>query len=272
MADLAAQVAKTVGRHFVTLSCVQYPPAEAQPKTLVFSGFVVAILGEWFYVTAGHILQLINTAISTGSEFDRRRLDDQTAGNRFSGKAVPYDFSMERWLVLQDDSQGLDYAIVHLPQFYRRQLEAGGATPIERKIWSNHGEPADYWLMVGIPSESVTFDGESVITASVVMAPLQPAETPYIAGQKAANQFYAVLMDGSEAYFADADGFSGGPVFALKQVEGRWAYGVIGVQSAWYRSTKTMAICPFASFALALESVVAETLAEYKNGANALGQ
>ncbi len=269
MADLNTRVARTVGKHFVTLSCIQHPPADAGQKTLVFSGFLVEILGEWFYVTAGHILRDICTAIAAGSEFDVWRLDDQTAGNRFFGKAVPYAFDLKQWFVLQDDSQGFDYAIVHLAPFYRRQLEAGGATPIGKAFWSDHLVTADYWVLVGIPSESVNFDGESVIRARVVVAPLRPAETPDFAERKAEYQFYATPLDGSKASFEDADGFSGGPVFALKKVEGKWCYGVIGVQSAWYRPSRTMAICPFTSFALALEPVLAEALEEYqRNGGN----
>jgi len=264
MEDLTSRVVKTVGKHFVTLSCVQHPPADAQPKTLVFSGFLIDILGEWFYVTAGHILRDIGTAIDAGSRFDVWRLDDQTAGNHFSGKAVPYAFELKQWFVLQDDSQGFDYAIVHIAAFYRRQLEAGGATPIGRTIWSDHVVPADYWALMGIPSESVKYDGKSVIRARVVVAPLRPAQPPDLAKQKAKNQFYGSPLDGSEAVFEDADGFSGGPVFALKRVEGRWCYGIIGIQSAWFRSSRIMAICPFTSFALALKPLVTEALDEHR--------
>jgi hypothetical protein len=264
MADLTAQVAETIGKHFVTLSCIQRPPGDVPPKTLVFSGFLVEILAEWFYVSAGHILRDIETAMATGSEFDVWRLDDQTAGNGFSGMAVPYAFDLNSWLVLQDDLLGFDYATVHVAPFYRRQLEAGGATAIRKTIWSDHVVPADYWVLVGIPSESVCYDGESAIRARVVMAPLLPATTPALAERKAENQFYATPIDGSKAFFEDADGFSGGPVFALKKVDGKWCYGVIGVQSAWYLSSRTMAICPFTSFGLALEPVVAEALEEYQ--------
>jgi hypothetical protein len=260
MSDLTTRVARTVGKHFVTLSCIQRPLGDLQPKTLVFSGFLVEILDEWFYVTAGHILRDISTAMAAGSKFDVWRFDDQTAGNRFSGKAVPYAFDLSAWLVLQDDSSGFDYATVHIAPFYRRQLEAGGATPIRKTTWSDHVAAADYWVLVGIPSESVSYDGDSVIRARVVVAPLRPAETPDLAVGKAENQFYASLLDGSEAFFKDADGFSGGPVFALKKVNGSWRYGVIGVQSAWYRSSRTMAICPFTSFGLALEPVVVEAI------------
>lgn len=217
MTDLTRRVAQTVGKHFVTLSCVQYPPAESPEKILVFSGFVVDVLGEWFYVTAGHILRDIRTALTSGSSFDVWRLDDQTAGNRFNGKAVPYGFDAETWLELQNATTGLDYAAVHLGDFYRRQLEAGGVTAIARNAWSDHVSEHDHWVLVGIQSESVAYDGKTVITARVVISPLIPVDEPILAGEKAQNQFYAKPIDGSEHFFKNADGMNGGPVFALKK-------------------------------------------------------
>jgi hypothetical protein len=261
MSNLTRRVAHTVGKHFVTLSCIQTPPANSLAKVLVFSGFVVDVLDEWFYVTAGHILRDIRTALTSGSSFDHWRLDDQTAGNRYSGKAVPYAFDAEAWLVIEDATTGLDYAAVHLRDFYRRQLEAGGVTPIAKTAWSDHVTEYDHWILMGIPSESVEYDGETVITGRVVMSPLIPADEPSLAGDRANNQFFAKPLDGSDPIFKDADGMSGGPVFALKKVGDQWLYGVVGVQSAWYPTSKTLAICPFSSFGLALEEIVNEARA-----------
>ena len=148
--SLTGRVVRTVGKHFVTLSCLQYPPADVSAKSLVFSGFMVDVSGEWFYVTAGHIIRDIRIALASGSSFDRWRLDDQTAGNRFDGKAVPYDFNPEEWLQLEDRDTGLDYAAVHLREYYRRQLEAGGITAIARNAWSDHATEYDHWVLLRI--------------------------------------------------------------------------------------------------------------------------
>lgn len=258
MNDLTRRVAKALGKHFVTLSCVQHPRADLPEKVLVFSGFVVDVAGEWFYVTAGHILRDIETALASGSSFDVWRLDDQTAGNRFNGMAVPYEFDAEEWLVLRDDTSGLDYAAAHIGCFYRRQLEAGGVTAIEKNAWSDHVTEHDHWVLVGIPSESVAYDEETIITARVIISPLKPAEEPALACEKKLNQFYATPDDASESVFNDADGLSGGPVFTLKKFGDKWLYGVIGVQSAWYQTSRTLVICPFSSFGFALEKIVIE--------------
>lgn len=158
--------------------------------------------------------------------------------------------------MLEDTVLGLDYAAVPLPDFYCNQLFAGGVSAIGRNAWGDHVTEYDHWLLVGIPAETVEYDDKSIITARIVLAPLVAADEPDAAGTKAQNQFYAKLAEGYEPFVKDIDGMSGGPIFALKHSDGIWKYVVIGVQSAWYRSTKVIAACPFSSFGLALELVI----------------
>lgn len=260
MTHFTERVAKSVGRHFVTLSCVQHPPEPDDMKIHVFSGFVVAVKGEWFYMTAGHILRDIRNALGGGSTFDIWRFGDQTAGNRFRDTAIPYDFDLDKWFVLEDAEVGMDYATVHIGGLLRQLLEAGGVTALDRNAWGNHVTEHEHWALIGIPRETVAYDGKTIISARFVMAPLIPTDAPPLAEQKAENQFYARLADDSENFVQDVDGMSGGPVFMLHQVGETWKYKVIGVQSAWYRSSRVVAVCPFSSFGEALEPIVEEAL------------
>jgi hypothetical protein len=261
MASLTDRVSQTVGRHFVALSCVQRPPSSDEERVFVFSGFLVTAGNQWFYVTAGHILKDIRAALVAGYVFDRWRLDDQTAGNAFKGMAVPYVFDADDWLVIEDEAQGLDYAAVPLREMCRLALAAGGAAPIASNAWGDHVTDHDHWVLVGIPKESVYYDGETKIAARVVMAPVSPTDEPAAAGSKTANQFYAKLQDDPNGAVADVNGMSGGPIFGLKNVAGRWMYQVIGVQSGWYESSRVTAACPFSSFGMALEEAVASAKA-----------
>ena len=265
MTTLTDRFARTVGHHFVTLSCVQHPHDSGQMRVNVSSGFMVEVAGEWFYVTAGHILRRIQTAIEAGSTFDVWRFGDQTAGNRFNNTAVPCLFEHDKWFVLEDSSTGLDYATVHIGGLYRQQLEAGGVTAIAKNAWSDHLAEHNHWALVGIPSETVSYDGKSLISARVVVAPLSPTEAPPAAEQKALNQFYAKLAPDSEQFVSDIDGMSGGPIFMLKYVNETWKYSVIGVQSGWYPQSRVVAACPFTTFANALEPVVEEALLLARN-------
>lgn len=253
---------RSVGRHFVTLSCVRTLPGSKEEKTFVFSGFLIEVKGVWFYVTAGHILRDTRKALSQGATFDVWRLGDQTAGNLFKNSAVPFGFDINRWGVIENEELGLDYAAAPLEEFYCRQLQAGGAIPITSDAWGDHVTEHDQWALVGVPSETVSYDGKTLITAKVVVAPLELVDAPMAAGRKAENQFYGWLKDGSVGMVKDVDGMSGGPLFALKKIDGTWKYSVIGVQSGWYKTSRTIAACPLSSFALALEELVSNVVAE----------
>jgi len=213
MAPLAEHLYRSAGRHFLTLSCVQHLP-DGEEKLHVFSGFLIDLDGEWCFITAGHILRRIRLALQAGSTFDIWRFGDQTAEHKFTS-GVPYGFSLDDWLVLEDEGIGLDYAAVLITGLYRAQLAAGGAEPLPRSAWANHTTHREHWALIGIPSETVTYDGETMISAKVVVAALEMAAEPAAAGAKAANQFYAALRDDSVKYVNDVDGMSGGPLFAL---------------------------------------------------------
>lgn len=262
MASLNERFYKSAGRHFATLSCVQVPPGSNEENALVFSGFLVDIAGAWVYVTAGHILRDIKRAIAGGSTFSTWRLGDHTSRGKFRDIAIPFDFKLDDWLVIEDESMGIDYAAVSLHPMYCRLLEAGGATPIESHAWGDHLTEHEQWALVGVPSETVEYDGKTILTARVLVAPLEPAEAPAGAGAKAENQFYARLKDDSTGIVEDIDGMSGGPIFALKLVDGQWRYHVIGVQSGWYPTAKIICACPFSSFGTAMKQAVDEALSE----------
>ena len=257
MESFTTRVFRAVARHFVSLSCLQRAPS-GEERSLVFSGFLVAVAGQWFFVAAGHILEAVRDALASGYTFDRWRLDDQTAGNAFKGMAVPLAFDPDEWLVVENEELGLDYAALPLLEMYRLPLAAGGVQPLVEDAWGDHVTDRDHWLLVGIPRESVSFDGAKTITARVVMAPLSPCDEPEAAGQKVANQFYAKLHDDEDGVVADIDGMSGGPIFGLKNVDDKWKCQVIGVQSGWYQGNRVIAACPFSSFGFALRSLVEE--------------
>ncbi|WP_077033395.1 hypothetical protein [Pelomonas sp. KK5] len=261
MADIRKNLIDSWRRHFVTLSCMQQPSGAPETTALVFSGFVVEIEGEWFYVTAGHILDAVEQALAKGNSLSHWRLTEHLLQPKFGNKGVPYDLDIRQWYWIHDEARGLDYAITHLRQFYRDQLEAGGVLSLARKGW-NVPHPDQQWGLMGVPSESVDYDGETLIGARLVMVALEPAEAPEGAGAKAENVHYARLADGSEQVVRDVDGMSGGPVFAVGEVDGQTRYGIIGVQSAWYASTRTIAFCPFMSFVIELIPHVREALEE----------
>ena len=247
---------RTAGRHFVTMSCMQTLPKSSAEHVAFFSGFVIAVDEVWFYVTAGHVPRSIQSAMAAGTKFDIWRLGDQTARGPFKDTGIPFDYVADQWVVVEDDAVGLDYAALPLRDLYRQALELGGVLPIRKDAWGDHVTEYDQWVLVGVPAETVTHDGKSHITAKVVSVALKETEAPDGAGAKADNQFYGRLIEGSETVVKNVEGMSGGPIFATKKIGETIKYKVIGVQSAWYRPSRTIAACPFSSFGLSLENAV----------------
>ena len=260
MANFTERVFKSIGRHFVTLSCVASPPGSDDEKLHVYSGFLIEVSGLWLYVTAGHVLREIQEAITAEYKLSVWRLDDQTAGDQFGGVAIPIDFNLDRWIIVEDEDIGLDYAAMFLDDFYRRGFEAGNALPIGKDVWSDYVTEVDYWVVVGLPAETVDYDGDTIIRGRVVLVPLEPAEPPEMAGEAQNNKFYAKLADGYEDYVTNIKGMSGGPIVALKKCGQEWRYSVIGVQSGWYSNIRTISACPISSFGNEVETLVAEAL------------
>jgi hypothetical protein len=246
-------VARALGVHFVAVTCRRRPADPSQPETRpVISGFLADIDGHWFYVTAGHVLRDVDAAIRQGVTFDQWQFDDQTAGHRFAFTHVPFAFERAEWLDIYE--LGMDYAALPLRDLYREQLKAGGAQPLPEHTWSNHGVYHDHWFLLGIPNESLKMRPDGNLSARTVGIALQECDPPEEAEDRGANVFYGRLAKGSEAVAQSIEGASGGPIFGLKRDErGNWKYWVIGVQSKWFAGARVATICPFASFALALQ-------------------
>jgi hypothetical protein len=262
--DLSEAFLQAFGRHFVTLSCMYTPPNSTAEIATLFSGFVIAIEDVWFYVTAGHVPRAIQSGMEAGGKFDVWRLGDQAARGPFN-HGIPFDFDFNQWIVLDEAEVGLDYAALPLRNLFREGLERGNVIPLTKNGWGDHVTEHDQWVLVGVPSESVTHNGESLLTARVVGVALTKADAPEGAGAKAENQFYARLTDASDKVVKNVEGMSGGPIFATKKDDKEIRYTVIGVQSAWYRNDRIIAACPFSSLAIGLENAVRMARAELAN-------
>jgi hypothetical protein len=258
MANITADFSRTVGKHFISLSCVQIVDGRRIP--VVSSGFLFDAKGAWFFVTAGHVLREIALALDSGSEFDIWRLDDQASGNKKQMPAIPYDFDINKWVVIEDKTIGLDYAVLYLEDIYVRQLESGGAEPIRKNAWGDYIQNHDHWVLIGIPSESVHYDGSNTMTAKFSVIPVKESESPPSEKKPSVNRFYAKLVDMGNV--TDISGMSGGPIFSLKKIDNTWFYQVIGVQSGWYRQSKIIYACPVKALFEEIEEIVQSNMDE----------
>jgi hypothetical protein len=49
---------------------------------------------------------------------------------------------------------------------------------------------------------------------------------------------------------------SGGPIFGLKEVDGKQRYWVIGIQSSWYPTSRVVSFCPLPPFLAMLKEAI----------------
>ena len=253
MKSFSESFLKKIGCHFVSISCVQKLIGIGEENVFIFSGFLVEVRDVWFYVTAGHIIRDVKESLEKGAKFDVWRLGDQTAGNKYRA-AIPYAFDINKWYIIEDKDLGFDYAVIQMDMIYCMQLKAGGAVPIQKAAWGDHRLKYDQWALVGIPSETVKYDQETILSCKIAIVPINPTEEPPVSGSQADNRFYARLKDLGN--LGDIDGMSGGPIFGLRWVEDWCEYKVIGVQSGWYRGAKTITVSPFKYLGVKLETLV----------------
>jgi len=262
MTDLTERTMKSTGRHIVTLSYVVTPPDSKQEIVEVISGFVVELLGIWFFVTAGHVLTGIKELMAVGAKFDVWRLSDYTAGGDFRNTGIPIHFDLDSWLFLDKEDVGLDVAVLPIEDLYRKNLEVGNVVPVPDGAWADEKIACAYWVLVGVPNESVSYDGKTQISASMVMMPLEPIDDTQIPGEPKPQKFYARLIDGSEAVVRRVEGMSGGPIFAISKSIDNWEYVVIGVQSGWFSHQRIVTVFRFSEFANLLKEALKSQMAE----------
>lgn len=256
MANLNERVMKSTGRHLVTLSYVVKTPADEEEHLELISGFIIEIHGIWFYVTAGHVLTKIDELMTIGAKFDVWRLSDYTAGGNLKNMGIPIHFDFSSWLILHDELIGLDVAVLPLEDLYRRNLEAGNTVPVPDGAWAVEDVADAYWALVGVPYESVTYDGNTQISARAVMVVLEPVSQSEIPGDTKPEKFYGRLIEGSDSVVACVEGMSGGPVFAFRKSPEDWEYVLVGVQSGWYPSSRIVTVFRFSEFAYALKQAL----------------
>lgn len=68
MTDKKQNFVKFFSKHIITIT-VDCTHPKNPPQNLTLSGFVMSIKGSWLFVTAGHILQNVADAKTSGCDF-----------------------------------------------------------------------------------------------------------------------------------------------------------------------------------------------------------
>ena len=250
--ELYQEAFRDFGRYLVGLSWRDTQPQP--PRAFFVSGFIMEFGGNWYWVTAGHIVRDIETVLSRGKADNFRLID--TYGHAVDHNPVPFDYPSAWKTSRYDEAEGLDFAAVQLGDMERQALERNGVRPVTEAEWraADHRRYGEF-VMLGLPTDSV----ERATTTDAIFGRADPSMIHAAQLSPVPQEFVTpsprlIAAISQEWPDGSPDGMSGGPVFGIDAATGREV--VVAVQSHWHRTTRTIAACPVSVFAPIVERAI----------------
>ena len=239
-------------RHLVCLAflvrnkMIRAPAVPAKEAGVQFrSGFILEVNRQWYWLTAGHILEEIER---DGLKHPTQVAETFRLISEYKASKTPKDFAFlpfryeEAWKHYEhDDDTGIDYGIVALGPLEKKALKKDNVTPIASAIWKalpNLKLP--FFFLLGFPSSEIkpvytdTKDGFSV-TAKPVATAISMKMLAKVDKTKPYRLFAKVPKKAGQL-----KGFSGGPCFVVTDK----GYEIMALQSGWNPSTRIAFVCP----------------------------
>ncbi len=234
-------------QHVVALN-IAYDKPDGKRTREACTCFVLEILGDWFLVTAGHILEDRYAALPHCKNVESSLFDAWHP--RASRLPVPFPLLDATHFAFYDKEFGLDIGLIHLEPFYVRQLKANGVKAFDETAWKNPPREMIGYALIGLPDQFIkqrTTSGGAV-TVSVLptviylkaVDPPPDMKTPF-------PRFYGKLPDRlvnphTGASLDEMSGFSGSPIIGFKvNPDGQMKYWLVAVQSGWHRGHRVVA-------------------------------
>ena len=269
---------KFMSRHLVAL-VAQYESFDDEGRcfhhgVIVYSGFVLSLHSQWFWVTAGHCL----TNEDATAE-DERGLDDLLRTGRIkllsTGFAdyfgleashqhcVPFSYEPGCAMQLYRKDLGLDFALIPLPDLIRANFEKNRIIPVSRENWIHQPKLTfSQFRILGFPSHLVqtgkNLNDELVAEFQPVMIGVEGLNPSNV--EDVPPNIWFVGRIPPEVKIQSIKGMSGGPIYGLRKSEtGQWVYHVIALQSWWRDKSRTIFGCSLPGFAEALHGIMSES-------------
>lgn len=221
---------------------------EGKNAVCVATSFVVSIENRWFLVTAGHVAEEITGYLTDASfQLQRTFLYDSGGLKARYNDPIPFDLTPESFIILGNEST-VDYAVIHVEDYYRRLLEKNGIEPLNEQVWRSQPEDPEFYKLLGIPKQLISVewnnDAQSTVLSLEITATLHPVTHSPVRPSGLEKTKYPRWY-GYITSDIDIKGVSGGPIFAFKRnAQNELRYWLVGIQSTWHPSTKAIAACP----------------------------
>lgn len=245
-------IAKFFSRFVVYLTANQTLPGYCENKPFLLSGFLFSVQGYWFFMSAAHCFEKVQTALDLGSVFSQWAIVDHLGAEAKFNTTVPFDYQPEGVRLFCDEDTGDDYGIMAIRPLVGQQIMRNRVQPVDERMWKQDipNEFDAYW-MLGVPAESVVPGPDGGFGLTNHFIKVEPEDDPPVNLIKPGPRFYARIVDAAEAP-ESIEGMSGGPVFGIKRMaDGSARAWVIAVQSEWCPKRRVIAACllyPFAEW------------------------
>ena len=273
----------SIGQHFVSLRGVYRNPndaADPQTKTpFNFSGFVYKLRDDWFFLTAGHVLEQIAAARKAGMIVENFLLDDAYSPNapfKSSDTLIPFNFDDAPKHFINQPEIG-DFGLIWISPYYRDLLSKNKITPFVPEETSDAPYDPGFinrWV-IGLPEELMRVENTAGVThhksqlVIVGLSPLRFEDLPEAIksdvkdkGLREDNFFAQVpdaseLSEGEEAGLQDILGLSGGPIIGWRRNnQGIVSYSILAIQSSWWPSSRVLMAGPITRYISAIDRTI----------------
>ena len=243
-------------QHVVALN-VAYDPPDGRPRQRnAFTCFPFELAGDWYLVTAGHILENLYSALPKCRNVECSLFD---AWQEKAHK-LPVPFPLLGADHIAIDRDGLDLGLVSLPPLVRSLLQANGIRAFEEVAWRHLPTGMVHHALVGLPDQfsrqGTGPEGSVTLSVSPTLVYLRTVPPPPDMA-KSFPCFYGKLAGSlrnphSGATLEHMVGFSGSPIVGFHFSDaGQIKYFLVAVQSAW-RPDLRVVVGPLISAVVAL--------------------
>ena len=213
----------------------------------LFSGFLVFHRELYMWITAAHVIQLIDTL---KQDPDVTITGASLIDNGFQGDNASIPIGLDSVVMFQADPDGLDFGIIWLrPAYALPILNNPKMQFMDKEIWRNHerASPEGFYV-IGFPYKWNIFQepngGKGLLTTGIACFPATRIGDRGEDANEGTDRFWGhpeglylqlePFADTGTYCTEKIEGMSGGPVVSVERnAVGQLVYRLYGVQSAW---------------------------------------
>jgi hypothetical protein len=252
--SLASKTLQFFCRHLVGL-CVIYEiknDETGKQHFAAFSGTLIIIAGQVHFLTAGHVLKVVDELRNNAMvEINRAVLADIFGGDKISDQPIPFVLTDARFFYIDNEEDGLDFGVMALDPYYVRLLAKNGVVALEEQNWIHQPKlNFDGYIMLGLPDEfaskTVLETGDAQVSPTMFPVTRLAAPPP---DRKPTRYAQFVGQIDARIEIKSIVGMSGGPIFGFKFEPSGTRYWIVAIQSSWLPDSRIVFACPLPTFA-----------------------